>query len=251
MQWVILVATAAWGIWTWAHEHQRDRQKERERMAALYVSPFLSACEELQSRIYKILELGGLDALRKRYPDGSYAEETVYLIVRFFGWVAVVGRYGPYTQDAEVIRLSTACRRAFSTSSSKRPVGPFNFFIPEQEALGKMVMYSVEGEFGNELDIISYYDFKEKLASAPLTESSSVQDTLTALRDAKDANQLPGRERLAEAQNYLVDLLAYLEAKERYSLFAGERRKVTSSRGQEALSGRTVGAAAAQAAIQA
>jgi hypothetical protein len=37
----------------------------------------MSACEDLQSRIYNILELGGLRTLRKRYPDGAYAEEIL------------------------------------------------------------------------------------------------------------------------------------------------------------------------------
>jgi hypothetical protein len=163
-------------------------------MAALYVSPFLSACEELQSRIYKILELGGLDALRQRYPDGAYAEETLYLMVRFFGWSAAVNRYGPYTQDPQVIGLVTSIRRAFSTSSTKRPVGPFNFF-------------------------------KELLGAAPLSDSVSVKQTLDALRTAKDVSDIAGRERLADAQNHIVDLLSYLEASEGYSLFGGQRSK--------------------------
>jgi hypothetical protein len=230
MQWLIPVATAAWAVWTWAHDHEKERQRERTRMAALYVSPFLSACEELQSRIYKILELGGLESLRQRYPDGAYAEETLYLMVRFFGWSAAVNRYGPYTQDAEVIALVTSIRRAFSTSSPQRPVGPFNFFIPEQKALGKIVMHSVEGEYGNELDTISFYDFKEILESPPLSTSESVQQTLEVLHSAAGVQDIPGRERLADAQNYLVDLLSYLEASEGYSLFAGERNKCTTTK---------------------
>ncbi len=225
MQWLIPVATAAWAVWTWAHDHEKERQRERTRMAALYVSPFLSACEELQSRIYKIVELGGLEALRQRYPDGAYAEETLYLMVRFFGWSAAVNRYGPYTQDPQVIGLVTSIRRAFSTSSAQRPVGPFNFFIPEQKALGKIVMHSVEGEYGNELDTISFYDFKEQLASPPLATSESVKQTLDVLRTAEGVQDIAGRERLADAQNHLVDLLIYLEASEGYSLFAGARAK--------------------------
>ena len=228
MQWLIPVATAAWAVWTWAHDHEKERQRERARMAALYVSPFLSACEELQSRIFKLLEMNGLDALKQRYPDGSYAEETLYLMVRFFGWSAAVNRYGPYTQDPQVIEMVTYIRRAFSTSSPERPVGPFNFFIPEQKALGKIVMHSVEGEFGSELDTISFYDFKELLASAPLSESESVRQTLDVLRSAKGVGDIEGRARLADAQSHLVDLLAYLEANEGYSLFAGERRKCES-----------------------
>ncbi|MEA3274105.1 MAG: hypothetical protein U9Q81_02160 [Pseudomonadota bacterium] len=229
MQWLIPVATAVWAFWTWAHDHERERQRERSRMAALYVSPFLSACEELQSRIYKILELDGLGSLRRRYPDGAYAEETLYLIVRFFGWSAAVNRYGPYTQDPEVIRLVTASRRAFSTSNSKRPVGPFNFFIPEQKALGKIVMHSLEGEFGRELDTISFYEFKELLGSPPMSDSESVKQSLNALRSADAVHDIVGNERLADAQSHLVDLLSYLEEREGYSLFQGERRKCTSS----------------------
>jgi hypothetical protein len=235
MQWIIPVATAAWAIWTWAHDHERERQRERARMAALYVSPFLSACEELQSRIYKILELRGLETLRQRYPDGGYAEETLYLIVRFFGWSVAVSRYGPYTQDAEVIRLATACRRAFATSNSERPVGAFNFFIPEQKALGKIVMHSLEGEFGRELDTISFYEFRQRLAEPPLSDSAAVKDTIAALQAAESARDLPGRERLAEAQSHLVDLLAYLEERERYSLFPGERKKCAEFRTAEAI----------------
>jgi len=44
-------------------------------MTALYINPFLSACEDLQSRIYKLLELDGLPKLRERYPDGGYMEK--------------------------------------------------------------------------------------------------------------------------------------------------------------------------------
>lgn len=223
MQWVVPVIMGAWAVLTWAHNNDQERRKERSRLSAQYVNPFMSACEDLQSRIYKILELGGLDSLRDRYPDGSYAEETLYLLVRFFGWSTVVNRYGPYTQDPFVIEHVTAVRRTFSSTSQGYPVGPFNFFLPEQKALGKIVMYTLEGEHGFEFDTISYYDFKERLKSAPLKDSQSVRQTLQTLREAKTARDIVGRERLAEAQNQIVELLSYLEEKEGYTLFQGTR----------------------------
>src|SRR5919106_7043239 len=170
MQWFLM---ALWAIWTWSQDREQERQKERTRLAALYVNPFLSACEDLQSRIYNILELGGLRALRQRYPDGAYAAETLYLIVRYFGWETVVLRYGPYTQDPVVTRLAEAVRRVFATSDAALPVGPFNFFHPEQKALGKMVMQRMGGQYGVEFDTISYYEFKEPLASPPLASSEA------------------------------------------------------------------------------
>ena len=224
--WLVPAATAAWAVWTWAHESALEREKERAKITALYVNPFLSASEDLQSRIYKIVELDGLPKLRKRYPDGSYAEETLYYLVRFFGWLSAVSRYGPYTQDAEVIKYSAAIRRAFSTSSGDHEVGPFNFFPAEQKALGKMIMHSMEGEFGHEMDTISYYEFRDFIQSPyRMPESSAVAQTLETLHKAKHSEDIVGRERLIVAHNHLVDLLNYLEKKLGYSYFPAKRGK--------------------------
>jgi hypothetical protein len=225
MQWLIPVVMGLWAIWTWAQEQERERTIERSRLAALYVNPFLSACEDLQSRIYHILELDGLQILRERYQDGTYAEETLYLIVRYFGWAAVLHRYSPYAQDPVVTRLAEAVRDAFAVTDAEFPVGPFNFFHPEQKALGKAVMSRMEGQHGVELDTISSYEFKARLAVPPLADSQAVRQSLAALRNAEDGKHLPGRSRLVRAQHHLVDLLQYLEGKEGYKLFAGERQK--------------------------
>jgi hypothetical protein len=225
VNWLAAVATVAWGIWTWTVDRERERARYRAKTMALYINPFLSACEDLQSRIYSILELGGLRSLRRRYADGSYAEETLYLIVRYFGWAVAIERHGEYTQNPVVMRLGSAVRSAFSRALSEERVGPFNFFRPEQKALGKLVMTTVEGEYGVEPETISFYQFKQRLASPPLSESESLQETLAALHSAEDAESLAGRERLAEVQCHLVDLLGYVEGKVGYTLFQGERKK--------------------------
>jgi hypothetical protein len=230
MQWLIPVAMGLWAAWTWSQERQQERLIKRDRLAALYVNPFMSACEDLQSRIYNILELGGLRTLRKRYPDGAYAEETLYLIVRYFGWASALSRYSPYSQDPVVFRLSEAVRDAFATTGTGFPVGAFNFFHPEQKALGKMVMSRARGQHGVELDTISSYKFRERLALPAVSNSHSVQQSLEALRNAEDAENLRGRNRLEKAQHHLVDLLQYLEDREGYRLFAGERKKCSSPR---------------------
>ena len=69
------------------------------------------------------------------------------------------------------------------------------------------------------------YEFWNRSKSPPLSDSKSVTETLKALRDAEDAADLPGRERLAEAQVDLVDLLFYLEGKMGFTFFPGEREK--------------------------
>ncbi|MDA8165115.1 MAG: hypothetical protein M0017_08820 [Desulfobacteraceae bacterium] len=223
MQWLIPVITALWGVWKWSSEHDRERLKERSRQMALYVNPFLSASEDLQSRIYHILHLNGLRFLKERYPDGIYAEETLYLMVRWFGWFSTVLRYGPYTKDPIMIRLAEAVRNAFA--SPDYPVGPFTFLRPEQKTLGKMVMDRYQGQYGIELDTISWSDFMAQLKSPPLADDRVIQQSLQILRQATDAASIPGRERLAEAQSRLVDLLYYVEAREGFTLFPGGVRK--------------------------
>ena len=225
MQWLMPLATAAWAVWTWASDREQERNKERERRSALYVNPYLSACEDLQSRIYSILELGGLSLLRKRFPDGSYAEETLYLVFRYFGWAVAVERHGEYTRDPVVMRLASTVRSAFSRAASVEQVGPFNFFQTEQKAMGKLVMTTVGGQYGVEPETISYQEFKKLLNSPPMSESESLMETLEALRRADDAESLPGRDRLAKVQNHLVDLLDYIEGKVGYSVFFGKRKK--------------------------
>jgi hypothetical protein len=225
MQWLIPIAMGLWAIWSWVQEQEQARALERVRLTALYVNPFLSACEDLQSRIYHILEREGLRTLQARYPDGTYAEETFYLIARYFGWAVVLQRYSPYSQDPMVIRLAEAVRDAFATTDAESPVGPFNFFHPEQKALGKIVMNRMEGQHGIEFDTISSYEFTTRLATPPLSDSQSVRQSLEALRTARGADSLQGWQRLEKAQHHLVDLLQYLESKEGYRLFAGAREK--------------------------
>jgi hypothetical protein len=52
-----------------------------------------------------------------------------------------------------------------------------------------------------------------------------VQESLQALRSTKDPAALPGRERLIDVQNRLVDLLEYLESSEGFSLAPQQRKR--------------------------
>ena len=77
MSWLLTVLAGLWALWKWSDKRREDRRVEQNRLAALYMNPFLFACEELQSRLYNILCLGGLGPLRKRH-EYPYAKETLY-----------------------------------------------------------------------------------------------------------------------------------------------------------------------------
>ena len=63
-----------------------------------------------------------------------------------------------------------------------------------------------------------------------MPESVAVKQTLENLRNARSVDDIGGQDRLAEAQNHLVDLLNYLERKEGYSYFPAKRKKCSSCR---------------------
>ncbi len=220
------LGAAWWAVHTWKVAQAEDRERERDRLAALYVTPFILASEQLQSRVFNILDHDGLVALRRNYPDDGAAADTLFLIAQYFGWERVVYRYGPYTHDKELIRLTQAIRASLATD--RIPCGAFCFFRTEQQALGEMVMHRSPGEKGAEFETMGFYKFKAALddASGPLSKSVFVQRTLKAISDAGTSEDLEGSERLAILQNGLVDVLEYIESKEQSSLSPGKRKRV-------------------------
>ena len=65
----------------------------------------------------------------------------------------------------------------------------------------------------------------EQHKHARLFQTKAVRSTLAAIDRADTAEALEGHERLAVLQNVLVDLLAYIETTEGFSVSIGERRK--------------------------
>ena len=247
----VALATAAWAILTYASQRRKDRQQReaedrarRARHAALYVVPFLEACDELQSRLFNILDPGknGLPTIKGQYPDGTYADELVYLIVRYFGWSRAVRRYGPYAFDQDVIVTTNVIADMFA-SDQRYPGVAFRFFRPQQRALGELVMMRAAGEFGVEFATMPFYDFQSRLRgwqsavkpgnegrepmALPLADVRSLQDARSALLTAPNGASLDGRDRLAGIQTELVKLVDYLERKECISLAPKPRKRLS------------------------
>ena len=219
----------------WLHEQKTLRDERIRTDAARYILPFLTACEELQSRLYNLLEQNAIPVLRDHYGEGEYAEETLHLVAQYFGWEAHVFRFGPYSNDEEVIRLTERLRNDFATSAIGNPV--LRFFRSEQRGLGRLGVRRI-GEDGSEFETVPVSEFRDRMKEERHSRTLSISRTLEGLRQANDVANLSGKPRMLRIQNSLVDLLEYLEPKAGYSLFKGkgdepdrDRRKkaVTSS----------------------
>lgn len=208
----VAVVTAGLGWWQWTARRNKE-------LAGLYVNPFLVAAEELQSRLYNLLERDGLQAMCSRMSNEEIALETFYLASRYFGWERVVYQHGPFTHDQTFISLSQELRKAFATNNLD--VGPFCIFRTEQAALGQLVVQPTT--HGASFQVLAMHEFRAHLEESGLAERPSIRDALMAFEDAILAD--PVRKRLARIQAGLANLLEHLENRGQVRLLGEGKRK--------------------------
>jgi hypothetical protein len=230
------VTATVWSVWTWREEQQKERQLKRDQESALFVNSFIQAMEELQSRLYGILEEDDLAFYKKDYPKlqefaSPVAVEILYRLSKFFGWTYRIFRYGPYTNDPVVIELVRKISEALE-SHTRFSGDAFRFTYEERVALGEAVVRRTGDMIGSIpiFESITVFQFWEEMSAKSgkykqLYQSKSVRRTLDAIEQADQAEALEGVERLAVLQQHLVDLLTYLEFMEGFSVSPGNRRK--------------------------
>ena len=230
------LAASVWSVWTWREEQQKERQIKRDQESALFVNSLILAAEELQMRLYSMLEGDELAFYKKEYPEkydfGSpYAVEILYRFSQYFGWAQRNYRYGPYTNDPRVIELIRMIGETFE-NRSKFPGDAFRFTIDERVSLGGAVVRRIGDETAliPTFESITLFDFQEEISNksskhTPLYQSRAIRSTLAAIDRADRPEALEGLERLAVLQNLLVDLLTYLEGVEGFRVSIGARRR--------------------------
>jgi hypothetical protein len=234
---ILSAATAAvWSVWTWREEQETGRKLKRDQESAIFVNSFIQALEELQSRLYGVLERDDLTLYKKEYPEqyelGSpFAIEILYRLSKYFGWTYRSFRYGPYTKDAAVIELVRKLSETLEDRSQFKG-DAFRFTYEERVALGEAVVRRTGDVIGSIpiFESITLFHFAEEISDekskrALLYRSRSVRRTLVAIDKADRPEALEGADRLAVLQNLLVDLLTYLEDMEGFSVVSGKRRR--------------------------
>lgn len=230
------LAAAVWSVWTWREEQQKERQLKRDQVSALIVNSYILAAEELQSRLYSILEEDELAFYKKQYPEqyeiGSpYAIEILYCLSQYFGWAQRNFRYGPYTNDARAIELLRTIGETLE-DRTKFSGDAFRFTTDERVSLGGLVVRRVGDVTAliPTFEPITVFQFQEEINDesskhTSLFRSRAVRSTLAAIDRADRPETLEGFERLAVLQNLLVDLLTYLEGMEGFRVAVGPRKR--------------------------
>jgi hypothetical protein len=230
------LAAAVWSVWTWREDQEKERKLQRDQESALFVNSFIQAMEEVQSRLYGILEGDDLAFYKKEYPDQyefgtPFAIEILYRLSKYFGWGYYSYRYGPYTNDPVEIEL---VRKIGETLESRSQFSgdAFRFTYEERVALGAAVVRRTGEVIGSipVFESITLFQFQEEMSDnsserTQLYQSRAVRRTLAAIDRADQAEALEGVERLAVLQNLLVDLISYLEDMEGFSVSPGKRQR--------------------------
>jgi hypothetical protein len=226
---VVPLSAGVWAFWKWSSQREDARRHERRRIDALYVNPFLFAAEDLQSRLFNLLDRNGLVPLRKRDLQGRYATETLFLVARYFAWEQQLLRFTHFAADADVVNKTNDVRRVLASAAAD--VDPWCIFRTTQTALGQAVIVWRQGEVGF-ADTISVVDFDKRLTEG-LASSLGLDTAVQSLRAAARIEDLPlrSRQRLADLQIHLVDLLEIVE--EKLTTDDGVRVSVASVRKRE------------------
>ncbi|HEY9774236.1 MAG TPA: hypothetical protein V6C81_10595 [Planktothrix sp.] len=228
------LAAAAWTVWTWKDQREKERQHEHDEMSVDFVNSLLFISQNLQRRLYKILEEDEISFYRKEFPGkhtpaSPPAIELLHMMSVFFGWELNTMRYGPYTRDAKMISIIGQIGDIME-SRTRFPGNAFRFAIADRHALAEAALRRV-GDTGHRPMFVTIprYKFEDdmndpKSERASLYQCKTVRDMLEAFDRADSAENLEGRERLIALQNLLVHLLTYLEQEEGFRLQFGKRR---------------------------
>jgi hypothetical protein len=195
-----VIVTALLTFSLWRFDNSRKRENNLQIAAALYINPFIDACEQLQSRIYNVFAMGGLSILKTHYEDDKHAYEMLFQLARYCGWERIVRRYASHSLDQETVNLLEEVRKAFSHSSEEK----WRFYRDEQKTLGQFAVTRVDGA-KNEFEEVPFYKFESELKSGSLSNMASAQDAIkSVIKAGMQAENIDGKGRLKKAQIFLV-----------------------------------------------
>jgi hypothetical protein len=206
-------------------EEARDLRREQasnksrlEQVVNRYRDPLLYAANDLQSRIYNIVERDIVSVLRTGDEEqASYVvNSTLFLVAQYLGWVEAIRRGVQYLDlgDDErtrvLVHLLEMIRRSFS-SRHLYPESPFHIYRAQQRAIGELMLRArLDGHSGDMLwSCRGYADFCEKLERRPDFKSwfTRLNCDVHGLAD----DQKTSRARLVGLQHALIDLIDFLD----------------------------------------
>jgi hypothetical protein len=205
----LAAALLAWFVaaQTWYRQRGAERAASQKIEATKFVTPFLFATEDLQSRLYNISALRAERILSSDDQFQAFAKETLYLFAHYFYFEMLVLQYTSYGSSAEFLTLAQRVRARLSEASSASAVDAWCLFRPRQRGLGRAAadpQSTVDNPAA--MSLIEFVQMLDSGVLAPL-------ELQGAVRSFEDKGRLSAASyrRLARVQNAVVDVVEYLE----------------------------------------
>ena len=159
---VVAVCVTAWSTY---FSDERKRQTEAEKLVAKYRDPLLLACQDLQSRLFNITDMG----ITIYFRDGGEKKDnwllyTAFLVGQYLSWTYILRRRAQFlrfsTDKANRDLMKVLAEIAFEFSSDKYPAegAPFMLWRGKQMAIGEIMTVPDSSE----LFCIGYAAFNQK-----------------------------------------------------------------------------------------
>lgn len=204
---------------------QRKAHRDAERLLQKYRDPLLFASEDLQSRIWGLVERDVLN-----FAHGSDAHKdalyiyTAFVIGQFFAWTHILRRetsLSPFSLEEDqrlrqfVEILHTIQGVMLTDQHSKTEGQAFTMWRGHQMAIGEFMSLRDEGKDAERL-CMGFYEFTEswKNKSSPAYETLHYwfRPVETGLEElVVKGGQAPEANRLRRLQHVLLDLIAVLD----------------------------------------
>jgi hypothetical protein len=190
---------------------QRDRRRQVQELEARYSDSLLRAADDLQSRIFNIVEQHFLDWYVRSGTEEErfYAvTSTMWLVGQYFGWVLLLRRdahslaLGGVDRGRALLELLREIEALFASDHFGRA---FRLWRAEQSALGELMIVERTSDDARRFDCLGYASFVENL------EEEGFKRWFASLHDAlNEVGTAPESKRLAHLQNALLDLTEFL-----------------------------------------
>lgn len=190
---------------------QRDRRRQVEELEARYSDSLRRAADDLQSRLFNIVEQGFLYYLQGGTDKDQFHAEvsTIWLVGQYFGWVHLLRRdahslaLGGVTRGRQLLHLLDRIDALFA---SDRFGLPFRLWRAQQSALGELMIVERKTDDVSRFDCLGYASFVDNL------DDDRFRRWFEPLRMDLAELQSGGStfERLAHLQNALLDLTEFL-----------------------------------------
>lgn len=184
----------------------RARRESRTTLDT-YREPLVSACYELQSRLYNILCLH----FAERYIVSDEAgkrraaiQSTLYVFAQFFGWREIIRRevqYLRFARNSKTRKIGALLGETDQAFLSDKHGQQFMIWRAEQRGLGEQMIVAQHGK----MSCLGYASF--------LKHRSSMKEWLDPLEHDLETLTDDGRARLTQLQHLLLELVSELDDK--------------------------------------